>query len=147
MAATIPELMQKHHAYYEVQPYYVVIPQHASGSTRTVQAGFDIEVCGIRTSHGPGPSADYRIAYEALQKLAKMVMDHSTDRCIVEVIPSPSTVFLDTARHLEQYAMLRIRITHARGLEQSAGAPEERALKEIQQQLRNLGIGQGRSRT
>jgi hypothetical protein len=42
--------------------------------------------------------------------------------------------------------MLRIRITHGRGLDQPAGAPEERALKEIQEQLHVLGVKPGRGR-
>jgi hypothetical protein len=68
------------------------------------------------------------------------VLPHTGDRCSIEVIPFPSTVILDTRRKLQPEAMVRIRITHRRGLGQPAGASEEGALKQIEEQLRGLGI-------
>ena len=43
--------------------------------------------------------------------------------------------------------MLRIRITHQRGLEQPAGKAEQHALEEVEKELRRLGVVSGRPAT
>jgi hypothetical protein len=143
MSENVREVIQQRRAFYGVSPYYVVReerPNGAPAATRRIQAGFDIDVYGIKASLEPEPSPDYVLAYAALQKMVETVLLHTSDHCSIEVIPFPSTVILDTRRHLQPEDMLRIRITHTRGLDQPAGASEERALKEIQEQLNVLGV-------
>jgi len=36
--------------------------------------------------------------------------------------------------------MIRIQISHERGLNQPAGSPEQRALQEVEKELKSLGI-------
>jgi hypothetical protein len=56
-----------------------------------------------------------------------------TDSCSLEVIPSPSTVVFGS-RKME--ATFRLRISHGRGLDQPAGLPEQRALEEVEKELK-----------
>jgi len=147
MADNIRELIEQYHSFYEVTPYYLELEERPRGNpaaSREIQAGFNIDVYGIIASLEPGPVSDYVAAYTALQKLVETVLPHITNRCSIGIIPFPSTVILDGRKQPE--AMLRIRITHGRGLDQPAGAPEERALKEIQEKLQDLGVRPGRSR-
>jgi hypothetical protein len=143
MAENVRELIEQYHPFYEVTQYYVEIedrPHGATAARRRIQAGFDIDVYGITASLKREPYSDYVLACTALQKVVETVLHHTSDCCSIEVIPFPSTVILDARRHLQPEAMLRIRITHGRGLDQPAGASEERALKEIEEQLKVLGV-------
>jgi len=143
MSENLREVIEQRHAFYEVVPYYVVLEEHPHGAKaarRRIQAGSDINVYGIKSSPEPEPSPDYALVYAALHKVARTILSHTNDHCSIEVIPFPSTVILDTRRHLQAQDMLRIRITHTRGLDQPAGASEEHALKEIEEQLQVLGV-------
>jgi hypothetical protein len=148
MAENVREVIEQHHTFYEVIPHYVALearPHGARAARRTIQAGFDIDVYGIKASLEPEPSSDYVLVYRALQEAVETVLPHADNHCSIEVIPFPSTVILDTRRHLQPEDMLRIRITHGRGLDQAAGASEESALKEIEKRLHDLGVSLGRS--
>jgi hypothetical protein len=147
MSESIHELIEQQHAFYEVMPYYIVLrelPHGAKATTRKIQAGFDVDIYLSKASLEPTPSPDYALVYTALQKVAEMILRHASDSCSIEVIPFGSTVFLDTRKHVQPEAMLRITITHGRGLDQPAGALEERALKEVEENLHVLGVGAGR---
>jgi hypothetical protein len=148
MSENVREVIAQHYAFYEVTPYLVVLEERrlgAKAARRTIQAGFDIDVYGIKASLEPEPSPDYVLVYGALRKAVKTVLPHANNHCSIEVIPFPSTVILDTRRHLQPQDMLRIRITHGRGLDQAAGASEESALKEIEERLHDLGVSLGRN--
>ena len=143
MSDNVENLVKQRHAFYEVSPYYVVVEEsHGKPgySTRRVLAGFDVDVYGARTSGEPVPSPEYAQGYAALQKIAKTTTSHASDSCSVEVIEFPSTVFPDTRNHLQDDAMVRIRISHYRGVDQPAGEPEQRALDEIEKQLQMLSV-------
>jgi len=147
MSENVRELLEQRHSFYEVMPYYVVVEDRLNGgkaARRRIQAGFDVDLYGMKSSLEPEPSIDYVLIYRALQKAVETVLSHTNDHCSIEVIPFPSTVILDTRRHLQPLDTLRIRISHTRGLDQPSGASEERALKETEQMLRDV---LGRSRT
>lgn len=137
------EVIERRHASYEVLPYCVIVeerPQGATPTVRRIQAGFDIDVYGMKNGDGPGISPDYEVGHAALQSIAATILSHATDGLSVEVIPFTSTVFIDTRQQFEQKVMLRIRITHCRGLDQPAGSAEERALEEAVRELQQLGV-------
>jgi len=141
------QLIKEHHPFYEVLPYNVVIEDahgKAACSTRRIQAGFDIDIYGLKTSDGPGLSADYGRAYSMLLQIVEETSRHTTNPCCIEIIPFGSTVFLDTRDNLRAEAMLRIRITHSGNLDQPGELPEQRILEEIEGRLRDLGVGAGR---
>jgi len=148
MSENVREVIEKHHAFYEVTPYIVVLedpPHEAQTARRTIQAGFNIDVYGIKASLEPEPSSDYVLVYRALEKAVETVLPQANNHCLIEVIPFPSTVILDTKRRRQPEGMVRIRITHGRGLDQAAGASEESALKEIEERLHDLGVSLRRS--
>jgi len=147
MSHTVLEIVKKHRVFYEVLPYYVQLEERPPGNTsarRKVLAGFEVDVYGARTREEHGPETDYRTGYAALMDVVEKVLRLSTDSCVIEVISSGSGVFLDPRSGFQR--TLRVRITHGRGLDQPAGAPEERALKGLQEELRDLGINQGKPR-
>jgi hypothetical protein len=51
MSDNFHSLIKEHHAFYEVVPYYLLFEErHGSSSARTrrVQAGFDVEIYGVK---------------------------------------------------------------------------------------------------
>jgi hypothetical protein len=152
MSKTISQVIEKHGAFYEVEPYYVFLEEgHGTPAvkTRRIQAGFDVNVYGMRTSDDPGLpglSPGYALGYASILELAKTIQSR-TNACSIEVIPFGSTAVLDTKSHLQPQAMLRIRITHQRGLEQPACKAEQHALEEVEKELRRLGVVSGRPAT
>jgi len=148
MVDKIRELIEEHHAYYEVLPYYVVVQEgHGSptATTRKIQAGFDVDIYGTRIENDPPwQSHNYQLGYAELQKIAEESSHHFSDACSIEVIPSFSDIFLDAANDFQPQAMLRIRVSHHRGLDQPAGPTEEHALGQIEKQLQDMGIRFGK---
>jgi hypothetical protein len=148
MPDMIRELIKEHHAHYEVWPYYVLSdegPGASAGSAHRTQAGFDIDIYGARTDNALPDSPKYELGHAELQKIAREISHHGDESCSVEVIPFPTTIFLDTKTDLRSQAMLRIRICHWRGLDQPAGPLEERIVKEIEKELQARGIRFGAS--
>jgi len=145
VSENIHELIEQHHAFYQVLPYYIMVQimvqeERTHATTKRIQAGFDIDVYGIKPSHEQHPGRDYVLGYVALEKLVETILPQTGESCSVEVIRFPSTVVFDPKRQFQEEGMLRIRITH-KGL-QPAGKPEERALKEIKERLHDLGLSQ-----
>ena len=146
MDEKIRQLIEQHHAYYEVAPYYIVIDEGygtPAAKTRRIQHGFDVDVYGIKTSDDrglPATSPDYALGRAVLQKLAKTISSHCTDNCSIEIAPFGSTEFLAPKDHFQTSAKLQVRITHRRGLDQPAGFSEQQALEELEKQLQSLGI-------
>ena len=140
MSANIHELVDQHDAFYQVLPYYILQQGRTPGTTKRIQAGFDVDVYGIKPSHEQHPGRDYVLGYVVLEKLVESLLPHVGEYCSVEVIPFPSEVVFDAKRQFQEEGMLRIRIAH-KGL-QPAGQPEERALKEIKERLHDLGLRQ-----
>lgn len=146
MSQDFRSLAQEHHAFYEVSPYYVLLDERPVGlpaTTRSVQAGFNVDVYGVRTEDtAPAmpPPQEYALGCAELQNLAERVSQHASDSCSLEVIPFLSTAIIDSRNHGQVEAMIRIQISHARGLNQPAGSPEQRALAEVERELKSLGI-------
>ena len=144
MADNFGSLVKQYHAFYEVSPYYVELEERPVGlpaKTRRVQAGFEVDVYGVRPEDNEPampPPHEYALGYTELQKLAERVSQHATDSCSLEVFPFPSVAIIDPKGKVE--AIIRIRISHWRGLDQPAGPPEQRALEEVENELKSLGI-------
>ena len=144
MADNISSLVKEHQAFYEVSPYYVELegrPVGLPATTRRVQAGFEVDVYGVRTEDNEPampPPHEYALGYAELQKIAESVSRHASDSCSLEVIPFSSVAIIDREGKVE--AIIRIRISHWRGLDQPAGPAEQRALEEVEEELRALGI-------
>lgn len=145
MAKDMAELIEQHHPYFEVLPYYVLLESHppgAAAATRRIHAGFDIDIYGDRTTSKPGATEDYSLAQSLLDDLAHTVSAHADSACSVELIPFDNTTYFDMQRHFQPEARLRLRISHQRGLDQPAGKAEEAVLQELKERLKALGIAQ-----
>jgi hypothetical protein len=144
VSENIQDVIEQHHAFYEVQPHYTVLGERQvpAGTARRIQAGYDIDVFGIKTSPEQKPGPDYLLVYAALKKLVETISSNVGESCSVEVVPFGSSVVIDTKRKFQQEGMLRISITHS-GLDQPAGEAEERALKQLKEHLHNLGLRNG----
>jgi hypothetical protein len=153
MAKDRRALVKEHHAFYEVSPYYVSVEEkHGSPAarTRTIQAGFDVDIFGVNPNNEmmpPGSDPDYLLSYAELQEIMKEISRHTSGSCSFEVIPFPSRMVFGGSGHAQVQGMLRIRISHNRGLDQPAALPEERALQELEQQLHNVGLARGSGAT
>ena len=146
MADSFGSLIKEYHAFYEVSPDYVELEERPVGrpaKTRRVQAGFNVDVYGVRTEDNepamPSPQ-EYALGYAGLQKIAEGVSQHASDSCSLEAIPFPSLAIIDSRNQGQVEAMIRIRISHGRGLDQPAGPAEQRALEEVENELKSLGI-------
>jgi len=144
MAANLQPLIQKYHVFYEVLPYNVVIEEGHGSPTMTrriIQAGFDVDVHGLsdKTELELPPPDEYGFGYAEIKKIAHSV-SHYAGECSIEAIPFPSTVFSEASEQFRSGAVIRIRISHSRGVDQPAGLLEQRALEEVEKQLHALGI-------
>jgi hypothetical protein len=149
MSGDVREVIKFHHCYSEVSPHYIVTEERPVGgpvSVRRVQAGFDLDIYGVKMSSEPDPSAEYWLAYTKFKDVVDAVRHESDRSCSIEVIPFGSTIVLDTRNHLQPMTMLRIRVTRNGNIHEPAGTAEQRALKALEAQLSRLGIGSGRSR-
>ena len=144
MSKNLGELVKEHQAFYEVTPYYVVLQENPGTflpKNRRIQAGFDVDIYGVNTNREPLlPGPDYALGHAEVQRFAEEISCHTTDSCSLEVIAFPERVAFGGPSHTQPEGMLRLRISHRRGLDQPAGPQEEQALKEVEHQLRALGV-------
>jgi len=144
VSETVQQLIKKYHAFYEVLPYHVVVEERHGSPTATrriIQAGFDVDVHGLsnKSELELPPPAKYALGYAGLKKIADAVSDQANESSI-EVIPFPATVFFEAREQFRSEAVVRIRISHWRGLDQPSGLLEQHALKEVEEQLQALGV-------
>lgn len=150
MSESARQLIEEHHSFYEVVPYYVVIEEaHGTSAhtTRRSQAGFEVDIYGLKNSNDPGfpgLSVDYARACSILQQIVDEIVREMDNSCSIELFGFGSTVFPDTRNGFHPEALLRIRITHLGKLDQCVDEPEQQAVAKIENQLLALGIGAGR---
>jgi hypothetical protein len=143
--ADIHEVLKQHHVHYEVRPYYVVLDQRPAGTApivKKVQAGFDVNLYGaLENEQMPlYHSEEARAVVNCLEMVAQEIQSKAGQHCTIEVIPYADSLVLDTHEHFRPQAMLQIRISHARGLDQPAGPSEEQALEAIRETLHKMGV-------
>ena len=141
--ADVYGVFQRHRARYEVRPYYVLFEQRPPGASpvvQRIQAGFDVDLFGtldeMEVPRLLQEEGDIVIGY--FEAVAREVQSKVGERCTVEVMLYPDSLVLDT--HFQPQAMLRIRISHSRGVDQTEGPAEEQALEAVQDKLRGLGL-------
>ena len=150
MPENIRQILESHHCFLEISPYYVVTEDRPPGgavSVRRVQAGFDLDIYGVKMSREPDPPAEYWMVYNRLKEVADVVRRENNRASSIEVIPYGSTIVLDTKNHLQPMALMRIRVMHNGDIHESAGAAEQQALRSVEAQLEKLGVTAGRGRT
>jgi len=137
-------LVNKYRVFYEVSPYQVLIEEgHGSpaATRRIIQAGFDIDVQAISDKDELvlPPPGDYALGYARLKKIADAVTQHASE-CFIEVIAFHSSFFSGAGGNFRPQALIQIRISNRRGVDQPVGPPEQHALEELERQLQDLGI-------
>jgi hypothetical protein len=145
MADDIRDLIAKHSLTYEVLPYYVEVDVHHKDAPTTyqkVQAGFDIDLYGVgvgkdlNLSSGAGQLS---LTIHDLQQIAEAVKPHQVSTQLIEVIPFETNLYLSPNHNLQPEALVRIRITHLRGLDQPSGPLEAQTVNAIERQIQVLG--------
>ena len=147
MTSDIRNLIGQHHVTYEVLPYYVVVDIHQKDAptvNRKVQAGFDIDLYGTGVVNKDlslsSDGAQVSLTVRDLQEVAESVKPHHVDTQLIEVIPFETTLYLSPSHHLQPEALVRIRITHSRGLDQPAGPLETQTVNAIERRIQALGV-------
>jgi hypothetical protein len=143
--ADIHKLLEHYHVRYEVRPFYVVSDQRPVGVApidQRVQAGFDVNLYGtLEKMQLPlYRSEEARTLVDYFETIAGDIQSKAGQLCTIEVTFDENSVVLDTHEHFQPEAVLRIRISHARGLEQPEGSSEEQALGAIRETLRKLEV-------
>jgi len=122
---------------FEVYPIYTL--QH---DTRLL-TGYDLEL------YAPKPSRDRAwspcdessaLAYGQLHRIAERIVPRVNGSTTCEILPYDGAVHACARSHMQPEVRLTIRIGHTKGLDQPASAEQERALKEAQASLWNLGV-------
>jgi hypothetical protein len=143
---TVNDVLERHHARYEVRPYYEMFdlrPVGAPEIIKRVQAGFDVDLYGNLIENETLPlyrSEGARMVVAYFENIAKQIQSKVGQQCTVQVITCDDALVLDSRHNFQREAMLRIRIGHSRGLDQAAGPPEEQALEAIRQTLRGMNV-------
>jgi hypothetical protein len=146
--ADVQEILAQHHTRYEVRPYYVVLderPVDAPHTEQKVHAGFDVDLYGtVDKEVLPLYQSDAaRTTVDYLEAAAKKIQTDVGKQCTIEVISYADSLILDTQQHCQPEVMLRIRISHTRGVAQPAGPAEEQALNAIREALHDLRVKEG----
>jgi hypothetical protein len=117
-------------------------PVGAPPVEQKVQAGFDVHLYGaVEKEQLPlyrNEEGHKVVAY--FEAVAQEIQSKAGQQCTVEAIPYTDSLVLDTTQHFRPQAVLTIRISHDRGLDQPAGPSEEQALGAIRETLHKLEI-------
>ena len=140
------ELFIRLQARYEVSQYFVVVDDRTYGrprSRRRVPAGFDLDLYGVGPNHGSTLSFQNGELRKTLDELCAACVEaiaNVSENSRIEIFPFEGTLILNVKSHFEAEALVRIRITHFRGIDQPAGASEEEARTHLEERLRSLGV-------
>jgi len=140
------ELFIRHHSRYEVSPYFVVLDVRTFGvppSRRRIHSGFNLDLYGRGPDHGSALSfqnGGIRAALNELCAACRAVVKPAAEYASIEIIPFAATLVLNVKSHFEPEALVRIRITHTRGLDQPVGTSEEKARADVGGRLESLGV-------
>ena len=138
------ELLERHHARYEVSSYYILLDVRTPGTPpvqRRIHAGFDVDLYATGGGHEPLLSkGEFRTTIHDLCAAFREVLAPANGAHNIEIIPFETSVVLNVQHHLDPEALVRIRITHTRGLDQPAGEIEQKTLNDVVGLLHTLGV-------
>lgn len=149
MSSAISDLIQRQHLFYQVSPYYVLDVEQPEGLRpirRRVQAGFDVDLYATGAEKPLELTLGDQQLHSTLndlEEVARELLPPPVDGSDVAIVPFEDSLVLDTHRNLRHEAVVRIRITHWRGLSEPEGPPEEEALFQIRKKLRQSGVPEG----
>src|SRR5262245_11436071 len=149
--ADVHSLLDRYRVRYEVHAYYVVWEQRPEGApplVQRIQAGFDIDLSGAldKMELPDLHREEYGIVARYFEEVTREVQSKVGQHCTVEVVSCWDSLVLDTSEHLQPEAMLTIRISHSRSLDQPEGPAEEQALNAVLDRLHGLDVRASRRR-
>jgi hypothetical protein len=142
----VHEILEQHHVWYEVCPYHVLLERRPVGGPpldQRIPAGFDVDLYGaVEKMELPFPHREEGLKVAEYFRTVTREIQAETEKhgTQIEVLPEANSLALDTHQNLGPEALLRIRISHGRGLDQPGGPFEEQALRGIQEMLHALGV-------
>ncbi len=142
----IPHALERRHARYEIQPYFVMLdlrPETGPATEQRVQAGFEVTLYGelLPGEHLPlGDSQEARTIVAYFEDAVREIQSRVGQQCAVELVRYPDSLVLDPQHDFGAQAMLQIRISHTRGLGEPKGPAEDQALQALREKLRELHV-------
>jgi hypothetical protein len=133
----VREIVHRFSVYYEVGPESTVLHDHAIR-----QVGFCLGLCG-RDGQGPPLSpGDERSKeiYRGLREIAMQIIPAEERECRYQIDEFRPSLHYPNFGGSRATVQLEIHILHKHGFEQPIDAGETRALKEMEDRLKNLGI-------
>ena len=133
-------------ARYEVSQYFVVLDDRTYGRPpiqRRIPAGFDLDLYAAGPDHGSVLSfqnGELRKTADELSAACAEAVAHGSEASTIEIIPFEGTLVLNVQEHFEPEVLVRIGITHSRGLDRPAGASEDKARAGVEERLKALGV-------
>src|SRR5258707_13499575 len=102
--ADIHEVLEQHHARYEVRPYYVILDRRPAGAPpieQKVQAGFDVDLYGAleKVQLPLYRSEGARMVVNYFEAVAQGIQLKVGQKCSIEVITSENLLVPDTCQH------------------------------------------------
>ena len=85
-------------------------------------------------------NGELRETLSGLRAACREAVSDAAELATIEIIPFEATIVLNVKSQFKPEAVVRIRITHPRGLEQPAGEGEEKALAGVIDRLNSLGV-------
>ena len=145
MASTPPtehvrQIVDRFSVYYDVRPESTVLHDH---SIR--QVGFCLDLYG-RDGQGPPLSpGDERSkeVYQGLREIALQIMPDKEHECRYELGEFHSSLLYSNHGSSHACVPLEIHILHKSGFDRPVDAGESRALREMEERLKNLGVYRG----
>ena len=140
------EFFIRHQARYEVSQYFVIADDRTYGRPpiqRRIPAGFDLDLYAAGPNHGSMLSfqdGELRKTLDELSAACAEAIAHVSENSRVDILLFEGTLILDVKRHFEPEALVRIRISHFRGVDQPAGASEDEVRTHLEERLRSLGV-------
>jgi len=139
------EFLLQHGARYEVSPYYVLLDVRTFGVPpvqRKVQAGFDLDLYATGAGHGSLSFDDSELEQilQELEEACREAVPPEAESSRIEMIRFDETLVLNIQNHFEPQALVRVRVTHSRGLDQPSGPAEDQSLAAIVRSLADLGV-------
>ncbi|HLE36224.1 MAG TPA: hypothetical protein VI699_03655 [Candidatus Acidoferrales bacterium] len=137
----LQEIVARHQVYWEVWPEWAILRNH-----RREQIGFRLEFYARHLSNStPTPGCEHcRNLYARLREIANWIMPKEERDSAYEVLSFDAALHYGSSGNATGEVMLAILIVHRSGFERPVDACEVRCLREMEQQLRELGATNGR---
>ena len=138
----IREIVHRFSVFYEVYPESTVLHDHTIR-----QVGFCVDLCG-RPPQGINVSprcARSKEIYRGLSEIARWVIPEEEFECCYELDGFDASLHCGNGAQDRGSVQLEIHILHEHGFDRPLDECELRALREVEDRLKNLGVDRGKA--